>query len=286
MDKDPYKKKYLKYKQKYIDLKKQINQKGGMLPFPWQLQNARNTDQFIAALINPKRINPQMSIVRRGLPHLRSRRTNPHRQQLRVAIPSPSPQTRVRTRVSTTGTPRQHQQNVARVARQVVAVPIPRQIQRQRRQPPVRIPRQTIRNASIILQNGDDILFVHDRRGYWVVPGGGINPGETPFHAASREFKEETGGIQLPHCFNGPNIPYEDFNRLNTRVYVCKTNANKTIIKNSFKPNSETDQAEWFNKNLVRYNGIKNIAYIRSGHTIRQGNLATFNWLYNNKRLD
>lgn len=44
--------------------------------------------------------------------------------------------------------------------------------------------------------HGAEILMVHIRRGdhdFWTLPGGGVEPGETPEQAVVREFKEETG---------------------------------------------------------------------------------------------
>lgn len=37
------------------------------------------------------------------------------------------------------------------------------------------------------------VRHVHDGRDYWTLPGGGIEPGETPERAAEREILEETG---------------------------------------------------------------------------------------------
>jgi ADP-ribose pyrophosphatase YjhB (NUDIX family) len=62
------------------------------------------------------------------------------------------------------------------------------------------------RSARVILLNERDevCLFLHlerDRR-YWVLPGGGFDPGETWEAAASRELCEETGlaGVELGPC--------------------------------------------------------------------------------------
>lgn len=45
------------------------------------------------------------------------------------------------------------------------------------------------------------VLLEHKRLGIWLQPGGHIEPGETPWEAALRESREETG---LEVCFAGP----------------------------------------------------------------------------------
>lgn len=50
--------------------------------------------------------------------------------------------------------------------------------------------------AYAVIQRQDEILLTHWRRGRmsgWTLPGGGIDPGENPEHAAKREVLEETG---------------------------------------------------------------------------------------------
>lgn len=45
-----------------------------------------------------------------------------------------------------------------------------------------------LRDSQILL-----VLHVHDGRRYWTLPGGGVEPGETPAQAARREALEECG---------------------------------------------------------------------------------------------
>lgn len=50
--------------------------------------------------------------------------------------------------------------------------------------------------AQVVLLRGDRILLARHQRGaahYWVLPGGGVEPGESPEEAAVREVWEETG---------------------------------------------------------------------------------------------
>ncbi|MFW9086986.1 NUDIX hydrolase [Pseudomonas sp. P2758] len=47
--------------------------------------------------------------------------------------------------------------------------------------------------ATVICRRGDQVLFVRKARSKWALPGGKIEPRETPFEAAMRELEEETG---------------------------------------------------------------------------------------------
>ena len=52
-----------------------------------------------------------------------------------------------------------------------------------------------IRAAAIIVENGRILLEKHakDGREYWVLPGGGVDPGETLSDGLRRELREEIG---------------------------------------------------------------------------------------------
>lgn len=67
--------------------------------------------------------------------------------------------------------------------------------------------RPLLRTAGRILLVDDQqrVLLIHDRLdldvtdSHWIVPGGGLEPGETPAEAAVREVFEETGiRVELP----------------------------------------------------------------------------------------
>ncbi len=50
------------------------------------------------------------------------------------------------------------------------------------------------RTAAVIIQDGKILLVQHHKYGkkYWLLPGGGVDYGETLFEATRREVKEET----------------------------------------------------------------------------------------------
>ncbi|MFZ1385383.1 MAG: NUDIX domain-containing protein [Propionicimonas sp.] len=65
--------------------------------------------------------------------------------------------------------------------------------------PPLDRPRRSRDAARVLITDGESVLLFADTdpgipgSRWWVTPGGGIDPGETPAQAAVREIAEETG---------------------------------------------------------------------------------------------
>ena len=73
-----------------------------------------------------------------------------------------------------------------------------------------------IETALILLVDGDGSLLMQHRDAFaplgpnlWGLPGGQVEPGETPIVAAHRELLEETGlsGLELKPFWTGPRPP-------------------------------------------------------------------------------
>ena len=97
--------------------------------------------------------------------------------------------------------------------------------------------KSTMKNAAIILISklGDKARFIilRDRSNkQWMIPGGNMEKGETPFQGMKREFYEEVGQ-KLPHLEKQKSF---DFTRYKTRVYVGLSNT-----KINFRENDEAD---------------------------------------------
>jgi len=77
--------------------------------------------------------------------------------------------------------------------------------------PPEQRPRRTRRTARVLLVDDRDrlLLFADSDpglpgSGWWMTPGGGIDPGESDVAAAVRELAEETGLVVAPEELLGP----------------------------------------------------------------------------------
>lgn len=74
-----------------------------------------------------------------------------------------------------------------------------------------------------VLKDGEVLLIRRGDNGLWDVPGGGLEPGETPGDAARRELKEKTGlsvGLLRPLAvFQHPHV-YPDGNVMQWETHV------------------------------------------------------------------
>ena len=99
-----------------------------------------------------------------------------------------------------------------------------------------------------------ELLLTHLRwrPGYWTLPGGGIDPGESPWEAARREVREETGLDFVPgellgvhsHRYVGhaPDGALEDFQML---MLVYSGRVDTTVAPRVTEVDGSTDEVAW-----------------------------------------
>ncbi|WP_051722776.1 NUDIX hydrolase [Streptomyces albus] len=112
-----------------------------------------------------------------------------------------------------------------------------------------RVPEDTrFRDADIglslvALWHGDRLLMVYERdRATWELPGGGIDPGESPREAAVRELAEESGQIADELRFTGYGL--YTLGRRRRLVYGA-VYTGLTAVPRPFTPNEEISAIHW-----------------------------------------
>lgn len=98
--------------------------------------------------------------------------------------------------------------------------------------------------ALVVLRHEDRVLMVLERsRGCWELPGGGIEPGETPREAAVRELREETDQRLSPH-----ELRFAGFARTrlpNRAVLYGAVYTGRAGARQPFVPNDEITDIRW-----------------------------------------
>ncbi|MGP3981502.1 NUDIX domain-containing protein [Streptomyces sp. KR80] len=98
----------------------------------------------------------------------------------------------------------------------------------------------------VALWQGDQLLMVHERgRQCWELPGGGIEPGETPREAAVRELREESGQTADGLRFIGCGRFALGAER---RIAYGALYAGETSTPREFTPNPEITAIAWWDR--------------------------------------
>lgn len=116
-------------------------------------------------------------------------------------------------------------------------------------------PKFTIGAFAMIFDENNRVLLGH-RRDYdlWNLPGGTVEHGETPWEAAIREVKEETGFDIEIIKFQGVYVKEKDI----VFSYIAKIVGGELVL------NDEADKIEYFSfDNLPKNIGCKQIERIR-----------------------
>ncbi len=101
-------------------------------------------------------------------------------------------------------------------------------------------------NVYVVVRNGDRILVLRRKDGFWEFPGGGVDWGESPEQAAARELREETGiaagKLEMLGITSAVYKKGEDDKHSVYIVYATDTSGTDVVI------GGEHDEYRWLNK--------------------------------------
>jgi ADP-ribose pyrophosphatase YjhB (NUDIX family) len=108
-------------------------------------------------------------------------------------------------------------------------------------------------SAIVIDAHGRILLILRTDNGYWSIPGGGLNPGESVAEATAREVREETGidcqVTGLVGIYSDPNhVAAYDDGEVRQEFSICFTTR---MTGGSMTPSSESAQVEFVRPDAI-----------------------------------
>lgn len=102
-----------------------------------------------------------------------------------------------------------------------------------------------VTGSAIIVGTRGTVLHWHKRLGGWLQPGGHVDAGETPWHAAVREAHEETG-LPVRHPDEGPRLVHLDVHPAGPHVHLDLRYLLLGDDADPSPPAGESQQVRWF----------------------------------------